>query len=101
MDESSCLGDLLRFNIHKSKVADMVTDSCRALVLEMAGYNTQLFEFIDYEHTAKNIMIVAVKRKVPRSKVEIAKIEVRLKQLLSLFGVKKFKLADWMGMSLP
>jgi len=41
----------------------MVTDALRVLLLESRGYDTQLFEFISLEHTAKNKMILAVKGK--------------------------------------
>jgi hypothetical protein len=41
----------------------MVTDSLRALLLEAQGYDTQVFEFVTLEHTSKNKMILAVKRR--------------------------------------
>lgn len=34
----------------------MITDTCRALLLEIAGYNTNIFEFIGGEHTVHNIL---------------------------------------------
>ena len=40
----------------------MVTDTLRALLLEWCGYSTTVFEFIGGEHTAKNVMIAAIKR---------------------------------------
>lgn len=40
----------------------MVTDTLRALILERCGYTTTVFEFVGGEHTAKNVMIAAVKR---------------------------------------
>lgn len=43
----------------------MITDGLRALLLEAYGYDTQVFEFISLEHTSKNKMILAQKRKVP------------------------------------
>lgn len=47
--------------IIKEKLASLVTDSLRANVLEILGYNVQLLEFIDMEHTPKNILIRAIK----------------------------------------
>lgn len=47
--------------IIKEKLASLVTDSIRANVLEILGYNVQLLEFIDMEHTPKNILIRAIK----------------------------------------
>ena len=47
--------------IIKEKLASLVTDSLRANVLEILGYNVQLLEFIDMEHTPKNILIRAIR----------------------------------------
>lgn len=47
--------------IIKEKLASLVTDSLRANVLEILGYHVQLLEFIDMEHTPKNILIRAIK----------------------------------------
>jgi SAM-dependent methyltransferase len=53
---------LLRHGILKERVASLVTDALRAELLERAGYAAQVVEFIDTEHTPKNLMIRAVKR---------------------------------------
>jgi SAM-dependent methyltransferase len=50
------------YGIVKERVAALLTDSIRGEVLELCGYKTQLLEFIDLEHTPKNILIRAVKR---------------------------------------
>ena len=42
-------------------MAALITDGLRAELLESKGYDTQLLEFIDMEHTPKNILIRAVK----------------------------------------
>ena len=44
-------------------MAALYTDGIRAKVLEYRGYNTQILEFIDMEHTPKNILLRAVLRK--------------------------------------
>jgi hypothetical protein len=49
----------MKFGIIKEKLASLLTDSVRANVLEIMGYRTQVLEFIDMEHTPKNIMIRA------------------------------------------
>ena len=48
-------------------MAALITDGIRANLLEEAGYNTQVLEFIDMEHTPKNILIRAVKRQAQES----------------------------------
>lgn len=55
------LGPLLKHGILKERFAALATDAVRANLLEAAGYRTQLLEFIDMEHTPKNILIRAVK----------------------------------------
>ena len=40
----------------------LITDAIRANLLEEQGYETQILEFIDMEHTPKNILIRAVKK---------------------------------------
>ncbi len=50
---------LLKYGIIKEKISSLLTDSLRANVLEIMGYRTQVLEFIDMEHTPKNIMIRA------------------------------------------
>lgn len=48
---------MLKYGIIKEKLSSLITDSIRANVLEIMGYRTQVIEFIDMEHTPKNIMI--------------------------------------------
>ncbi|WP_427170640.1 SAM-dependent methyltransferase [Fusobacterium nucleatum] len=43
------------------KFASLTTDSFRSLTLELCGYKTKMIEFIDMEHTPKNILIKAIK----------------------------------------
>lgn len=59
------LAPLLQHGIHLGQEAEMVTDGLRALLLEAYGYEAQVFEFISLEHTSKNKMILAQKRKSP------------------------------------
>lgn len=55
------LEPVMRYGLLKERMAALVTDGLRAQYLEMAGYNVQVLEFIDMEHTPKNILIRAVK----------------------------------------
>ncbi len=56
------LSVLTRFGIVQERFAALLTDSIRGNMLTYAGYRTQLLEFIDFEHTPKNILIRAVKK---------------------------------------
>lgn len=59
------LKPLLKHGILKERFSALVTDAVRASLLETAGYRVQLLEFIDMEHTPKNILIRAVKSGKP------------------------------------
>jgi hypothetical protein len=77
------LKPLLGHGILLERQAAMLTDGLRALLLEAEGYKTKLFEFIPLEHTAKNVMITAIKgRKRPKAMEEF-------RALRKCFGVKK------------
>lgn len=52
---------MLKHGIIKEKLSSLVTDSMRGNILEIMGYNVQMLEFIDMEHTPKNILIRAFK----------------------------------------
>jgi SAM-dependent methyltransferase len=55
------LSGLLRHGIMLEREAEAVTDSLRALLLELSGYKVKVFEFVSTEHTRKNTMIAAVR----------------------------------------
>lgn len=55
------LRPILKYGVIKERMAALVTDALRAGLLEQNGYDTQILEFIDMEHTPKNLMIRAVK----------------------------------------
>lgn len=56
------LEPLLKYGILKERFAALLTDALRANLLEQHGYEVQILEFIDMEHTPKNLLIRAVKR---------------------------------------
>ena len=58
---------VLKYGLLKERIAALVTDGLRAELLEQCGYDTQVLEFIDMEHTPKNILIRGVKRKDSRT----------------------------------
>lgn len=61
--QNEVLSPIFKYGILKEKMAALITDGIRAGVLEEHGYDTQILEFIDMEHTPKNLMIRAVKKR--------------------------------------
>lgn len=59
---SELLAPVLKYGLLKERLSAILTDAVRANLLEKAGYDTQVLEFIDMEHTPKNILIRAVKK---------------------------------------
>ena len=59
--KNDLLEPVLKYGILKERMSALVTDGIRANLLESMGYETQLLEFIDMEHTPKNLLIRAVK----------------------------------------
>ena len=55
------LSPILQYGLLKERIAALVTDGVRARLLEEAGYDTQILEFIDMEHTPKNLLIRAAR----------------------------------------
>lgn len=55
------LAPVLKYGILKERMSALITDGIRANLLESAGYSVQILEFIDMEHTPKNLLIRAVK----------------------------------------
>lgn len=84
MTKSENLDSVLNYGILKERQAEIVTDTIRALLLEVNGYKTKVFEFISAEHTGKNVMLVGTKHSRP---VEKEKYEVEIKKLKQEFGI--------------
>lgn len=77
------LGEITRHGILKHRLADIATDTLRASYLEAAGYQVQVFEFIEAEHTPKNLMLRAV-RKNPKGNREAYQKYCALRDFLSV-----------------
>ena len=60
--QQDALQPLLKYGILKERFAALTTDAARAQLLEVLGYQTQVLEFIDVEHTPKNLLIRGIKR---------------------------------------
>ncbi|MCI8576360.1 MAG: SAM-dependent methyltransferase [Lachnospiraceae bacterium] len=59
--ENPLMKPVFQYGIIKERMAALYTDALRAQILESQGYRTQILEFIDMEHTPKNILIRAVR----------------------------------------
>ena len=62
------LAPIMDYGLLRERFAALVTDGLRAKRLESEGYETQVLEFIDMEHTPKNILLRAVKKGSPAAK---------------------------------
>lgn len=66
--KNEVLAPVLKYGILKERFSAILTDGLRAQMLESAGYDTQILEFIDMEHTPKNLLIRAVKNPKKKEK---------------------------------
>ncbi len=83
------IAPLLQHGVHKEQQAEMVTDGLRALLLEAQGYDTQVFEFVSLEHTSKNKMILAVKR---RHAKPAAPVLAQIEAIKQFYGIREQRL---------
>ncbi|MGV2644099.1 methyltransferase, partial [Clostridium perfringens] len=74
--EATSLSILTKYGIIKERVAALMTDAVRGNLLEVAGYKTQLLEFIDIAHSPKNILIRASKANISKENKEKSLNEV-------------------------
>lgn len=79
------LRPILQHGIHQAQEAEMLTDGLRAMLLDAAGYDTQVFEFISLEHTNKNKMILAVKRSQPKDNAEVV---AQIRDIKAFYGLQ-------------
>jgi hypothetical protein len=78
----------LRHGILAERQAELLTDGLRAIVLEAAGYETKVFEFISNEHTSKNLMIAATRRSDSSGNFQ------RAREVMREFGISRFRLLE-------
>ena len=85
-------GLLTKNGVVKERLVDLITDSLRAQILKLLGYRVDIVEFIGGEHTARNILIRAVKTNQSSSDIE----KDRYQQMLSQWQIKPYlaKLLD-------
>ncbi|HMO63401.1 MAG TPA: SAM-dependent methyltransferase [Ferruginibacter sp.] len=96
MNPANALQLVTQHGILLERQAEMVTDTIRALILEAFGYKTSIFEFIATEHTPKNVLIAATKRKTIAPGTKEKKLN-EIEQLKKLFGINTHYLEQIMG----
>ena len=92
------LAAALRHGIFQERQAEFVTDALRAQLLEWAGYRTKVFEFISTEHTAKNLMIAAIKDTGTTAQAD--SVAQRAREFARFYGIKRQQLASALGFEL-
>lgn len=90
------LADALQHGIFQERQTEFVTDALRAQLLEWAGYRTKVFEFISTEHTAKNLMIAAIKSHAAGD----AGRATRIREFAAFYGIRQHQLASHLNFSL-
>lgn len=95
----SALEAISTHGILKDRFAALATDALRANLLELCGYQTQIVEFIDLEHTPKNLLIRAIRRDQPASRIT-ENLE-RYRQFTQLLGIEPPYLARALRELLP
>ena len=78
--EPAAMQAVMRHGILKERLGDILTDALRAAILRILGYKAEVVEFVSSEHTAKNLMIRAVKRG-PAGRFEAVQAYIELKSV--------------------
>jgi SAM-dependent methyltransferase len=81
------LAPIQQHGILHEQFASLATDALRAQALEACGYKTRVLEFIDLEHTAKNLLIRAVRRLDDRRQQGAAESYDQFKRSLGLGSI--------------
>ena len=84
---STEMNPVLKYGLLQERMAALMTDAFRADVLELEGYQVQVLEFIDMEHTPKNILIRAVKQNTPLSFEKKEKLLDSLQTCMGIWNV--------------
>ena len=79
-------GLLTKYGLVKERLVDLMTDSLRAQTLKLLGYRVDIVEFIGGEHTARNILIRAVKTDAQAPGIE----KLRYEQMLTQWQIKPY-----------
>lgn len=84
--KESDFAPLLKYGLIRERFSALLTDALRGEWLESQGYNVQLMEFIDMEHTPKNVLIRAV-RKGQAGSEKIASRDYSAPKIIETLGI--------------
>jgi hypothetical protein len=91
LQSPSGMEPLFRYGIQLDRMTEAVTDALRCLYLEAYGYTTRLQEFVDPEHTARNLLMIATKSARNPDRSETLQ---EAKAFQEQFGIKTQRLAE-------
>jgi len=97
MERSGRYDAMTRYGIFLERQAVMITDTIRALILEYFGYKTQVMEFIEMEHTPKNVLLVGRKSSKAPDKVKIVQ---QINEMKSRYGIENHYLETVLNLDL-
>ena len=97
MERSGKVDFITRYGIFLERQAVMITDTIRTMILEYFGYKTQVMEFIEMEHTPKNVLLVG--RKTSKN-TKAPKILQQIAALKQQYGIEKHYLEEALGLKI-
>lgn len=77
---------LVKYGIFMERQAEIITDTLRALIMEKYGYQSHVQEFIEAEHTPKNVLLSGFRT---GRDISTAEIEEKIRQIKSTFGIRE------------
>ena len=95
MERSGKVDAITRYGIFLERQAVMITDTISALILEYFGYKTQVMEFIEMEHTPKNVLLVGRKSKM---RVDREAVAQQIEALKKQYGINQHYLETLLSM---
>ncbi len=86
MKASAAQLPMLQYGILFERQAEILTDTLRALIMEKHGYKTHIQEFIEAEHTPKNVLLSGFRLDNPPPADEA---EQKIERLKKDFGIRQ------------
>ncbi len=93
MQSPTVLSPMLGYGVHMGQQAEMLTDTIRALFLQAYGYDTKVLEFVSLEHTSKNKMILATKKRNAENQPN-QKVLQQIADLKAFYGIRNHALEN-------